>query len=288
MDQRVDSEYPEDVRLAGSTLIRFARSPQEIEVAQKLRYHVFYEEMSAAASAEARATRRDADRYDAHCDHLIIVKTESSGRFALDDGEMVGTYRLLPQTRAAPCGGFYTQGEFDIAPLIARKPDLNFLELGRSCVLKAFRTRAIINLLWQGIWDYVRAHRFDVMFGCASFPGADASSHQPILDYLSRHHAPPPEWHARALSAKFIAMGSDASHRLEARAALRAIPPLIKGYLQLGCYIGDGAVIDRQFNTTDVLIILPVANINPRYFERFGQPDENYAQTSAAASNSRA
>lgn len=240
------------------------------------------------ATAEAKAARLDVDRYDAHCDHLIIIKTDVEERFAVEDGEMVGTYRLLPQERAALCGGFYTQGEFDIAPLIARKPGLNFLELGRSCVLKPYRTRAIINLLWQGIWDYVRANRFDVMFGCASFPGVEPLQHRLILDYLARNHAPPPDWHARALPNTFIAMRSEAKEHLNGRAALKAIPPLIKGYLQLGCYIGDGAVIDRQFDTTDVLIILPVSHINPRYFERFGQPDGDHAQNSAAASNSRA
>jgi L-ornithine Nalpha-acyltransferase len=288
MDQRTDTAYLDDAGATSRTLIRFARSPAEVEVAQKLRYSVFYEEMSALASAEARLTRRDADRYDAHCDHLIIVKTDVSGRFAVDDGEMVGTYRLLPQARAELCGGFYTQGEFDIAPLLARNARLNFLELGRSCVLKSYRTRAIINLLWQGIWDYVRAHQFGVMFGCASFAGAEPSRHRLILDHLARHHAPPQEWHARALPDRYIPMISDADERLDARAALKAIPPLIKGYLQLGCYIGDGAVIDRQFNTTDVLIILPVSQINPRYFERFGQPAKAYPQNSNAASNSRA
>jgi putative hemolysin len=49
---------------------------------------------------------------------------------------------------------------------------------------------------------------------------------------------------------------------------------LIKGYLRLGAYIGDGAVIDHQFGTTDVLIILPVEAIRTRYFAHFGAPDE--------------
>jgi L-ornithine Nalpha-acyltransferase len=274
MDQGLQHVNEPAARLGERFLARFACSPEEIATAQRLRYSVFYEEMDARPTPAARASRRDADGYDEACDHLIVVRAheERPGRFAVADGELVGTYRLLAQDKARSCGGFYTQGEFDIAALTARWPDLNFLELGRSCVLKAYRTRAIINLLWQGIWDHVRANGFDVMFGCASFAGADPARHQRILDYLARHHAPPPEWNARALPEKYAAMASGGAEGLAARQALKAIPPLIKGYLQLGCYIGEGAVVDRQFDTTDVLIILPVANINPRYFERFGQP----------------
>jgi L-ornithine Nalpha-acyltransferase len=261
--------------MAGRYRIRLARTDEEIAVAQKLRYAVFYEEMNARPDPATRASGRDADRYDGVCDHLIIVDEGGSGRFALDDGAMAGTYRLLPQDRSHAAGGFYTASEYDIAPLLARKGELNFLELGRSCVLKDYRTRAIINLLWQGIWDYVRAGRFDVMFGCASFPGADPERHRAALAYLARHHMPPPEWQARALPTLRVAITGDGRETVDARQVARAIPPLIKGYLALGCYIGDGAVIDQQFDTTDVLIILPVANINPRYFERFGQPVEN-------------
>jgi L-ornithine Nalpha-acyltransferase len=272
MDQRISELDAAPQAETQRYHIRFARTADDIKTAQRLRYSVFYEEMGAIATPESRGMELDSDGYDAHCDHLVIVKAHGSGRFAVEDGEMVGTYRLLPQAKAMTCGGFYTQGEFDVDALVRRKPDLNFLELGRSCVLKAFRTRAVINLLWQGIWDYVRANHFDVMFGCASFAGSDPRQHVAILDHLARHHAPTPEWHARAQADRYIEMKSKLAQAPGSRATLKAIPPLIKGYLQLGCYIGEGAVIDRQFNTTDVLIILPVANINPRYFERFGQP----------------
>jgi len=187
---------------------------------------------------------------------------------------MVGTYRLLRQSVAEQNGGFYTQSEFDIAPLLAAKPALKFLELGRSCVLKQYRTKPVVELLWQGIWNYVRHHGMDVMLGCASLEGTDHRVHAPVLDFLARTCAAPPEWRVRAVSEVQIEMNSSAHAPIDGKAALKALPPLIKGYLRLGCFIGDGAVIDRQFNTTDVLIILPVSNINPRYFAHFGQPDE--------------
>jgi L-ornithine Nalpha-acyltransferase len=257
--------------------VRLARDSHEITIAQELRFSVFYEELKANPDAASAQSRRDADRFDDFCDHLIVVRRApraEHGRYEVDDGEMVGTYRLLSQSVAEANGGFYTQGEFDIAPLLATKPALKFLELGRSCVLKPYRTKPVVELLWQGIWNYVRRHRFDVMLGCASLEGSDPGVHAPTLDFLARNCAAPPEWNVRALPGRYVEMKSNAATALDAKSALKALPPLIKGYLRLGCYIGEGAVIDRQFNTTDVLIILPVSSINPRYFAHFGQPNE--------------
>jgi L-ornithine Nalpha-acyltransferase len=257
--------------------VRLTRNAQEVATSQELRFSVFYEELKANPDAASSQSRRDTDRFDAFCDHLIVVRRmakNDAARFGVDDGEMVGTYRLLRQSVAEQNGGFYTQSEFDIAPLLAAKPELKFLELGRSCVLKQYRTKPVVELLWQGIWNYVRHHRLDVMLGCASLEGIDQSVHAATLNFLARNSAAPPEWRVRALPRRYVEMKSEAENLADAKAALKALPPLIKGYLRLGCYIGDGAVIDRQFNTTDVLIILPVSNINPRYFAHFGQPNE--------------
>ncbi len=147
--------------MKGDLAVRLAGGADEIAEAQKLRYRVFYEELNARPDAAAAAARIDADRFDSFCDHLIVT----SGP------DLVGTYRLLRQDVAEANGGFYTQDEFDVAPLLAAHPGLSFLELGRSCVLKPFRTRPVVELLWQGIWNYVRRHRFDVMLGCASLRG---------------------------------------------------------------------------------------------------------------------
>ena len=265
------------LRMRNDLCVRLARSEREVATAQELRFSVFYEELKASPDAAASHSRRDADRFDEFCDHLIVVRRTAGnevGKFSVEDGEMVGTYRLLRQSVAEQNGGFYTQGEFDIAPLLAAKPALKFLELGRSCVLKQYRTKPVVELLWQGIWNYVRHHGMDVMLGCASLEGIDPGVHVSTLDFLARNCAAPPEWRVRAVPHRYIEMKSGSENFIDAKAALKALPPLIKGYLRLGCYIGDGAVTDRQFNTTDVLIILPVSNINPRYFAHFGQPDE--------------
>ncbi len=263
--------------------VRLADGAADVDAAQHLRYRVFYEELEARPDAEALATRRDADRYDAICDHLLVVRKGAAigpDEIRVKDGEVVGTYRLLRQSVAERTVGFYTQGEFDIAPLIARHSALKFLELGRSCVLKSYRTKPVVELLWQGIWNYVRLYDLDVMLGCASLEGTDPSAHAMGLSFMAQNSAAPPEWQVSALPGRKIEMNLLPPAKVDAKRALRILPPLIKGYLRIGCYVGDGAVIDHQFNTIDVLIILPVSAIHPRYFSYFGQPgDDPLAQS---------
>src|SRR4029079_4322269 len=177
--------------------VRLADGAADVDAAQHLRYRVFYEELEARPDAEALAPRRDADRYDPICDHLLVVRKGAAigpDEIRVKDGEIFGTYRLLRQSVAERNGGFYTQGEFDIAPLISRHAGLKFLDLGRSCVLKSYRTKPVVELLWQGIWNYVRLYDLDVMLGCASLEGTDPSVHAIGLSFMAQNSAPPPEW----------------------------------------------------------------------------------------------
>ncbi len=263
----------------GDLEVRLARSWSDVKRAQRLRYHVFYDEMSAQASFATHMRGRDEDPYDSVCDHLLVVDTSADGLNRQDwsrqrKRQVVGTYRVLRQEIAARKIGFYTQSEYDVAPLIASKPNHRFMELGRSCVLKPYRTKRTVELLWHGLWTYVREHKVDVMIGCASFEGTDPDAHAMALSFLHHHARAPEEWRVRAHDHLFMPMDRLPREQVDARAALKAMPPLIKGYLRLGAVVGDGAVIDHQFGTTDVLIILPVERIDPRYFEHFGSPDE--------------
>lgn len=255
-------------------IVRAAGDASEIAAAQHLRYRVFYEELSAQPDEAARLERRDADRFDPICDHLLVIRSPQDGVSAdpvlTGDGELVGTYRLLRQSVARRHFGFYTQDEFDLNPLLTRKSSLDFLELGRSCVLKPFRTKPVVELLWQGIWSYVRLHGLDVMMGCASLEGTDPEIHAEALSFLSYSCASPEEWRVRAQPDRYVDMKRLSPEAVDAKRALKALPPLIKGYLRLGCTIGEGAVIDQQFNTIDVLIMLPVSAIETRYFDKFG------------------
>jgi putative hemolysin len=141
-------------------------------------------------------------------------------------------------------------------------------------VLEPYRGKRAVELLWHGLWTYVRENRIDVMIGCASFGGVDAHAHAMALSFLHHHALAPPAWRCRAHERLYVLMNLIPKSSLDAKAALKAMPPLIKGYLRLGAFVGDGAVIDEQFGTTDVLIILPVEEIDPRYFEHYGAPDE--------------
>jgi putative hemolysin len=257
---------------AGSLEVRLARSDAEIEGAQRLRYRVFFEELGARPTPEVAARKRDSDRFDAHCDHLLVI---DHARGSGADG-VVGTYRLNRRSVAERHGGFYTAGEFDIGPLLSFPGEI--LELGRSCVDAAYRNRSTMQLLWRGIATYVHMHRITVMFGCGSLPGTDPQVHAVPLSYLYYNHLAPAALRARALPGRYVRMDwlkpaevdADAAvKQLDARAALAALPPLIKGYLRLGGLVGDGAVIDPQFNTTDVCIIVVTDRVTEKYFNHY-------------------
>jgi len=258
---------PEEASLGriGALEVRLATSGVDLDHAQSLRYQVFYQEMTAQPDTQTLRTCRDADAFDVICDHLLVLDHDCDGA-----GKVVGTYRLLRQEIAALHRGFYSQGEYDIAPVLAAHPDMRFLELGRSCVLAPYRNKRTVELLWHGIWAYVLRHRIDVMFGCASLPGADPDRLALPLSFL-HHHAPAPEeWRARAWEHLHVPMERLPCEGIDTRAALASLPPLIKGYLRIGAGFGDGAVVDHQFGTTDVLVVLPVSRITARYIAHFG------------------
>ena len=253
----------------GALEVRLAGEKCDIKRAQRLRYRVFYENGTAIADAATLLARRDKDAFDKICDHLLVI--DHAARPSMRGRQpVVGTYRLLRQDVAVRHGGFYTEDEFDIAGLIDRHAGLRFLELGRSCVLPRYRTKRTVELLWHGIWAYVRRHRLDVMIGCASFEGTDPERLALPLSFLHHYARAPEAWRTAAHASRRVEMNRMAKQAINPKAALHELPPLIKGYLRLGAFIGDGAVIDHQFGTTDVLIVMPVSAINARYIEHFG------------------
>lgn len=260
----VPAVIPSTFATSGKLVVRLAESPAEIAAAQALRYRVFYEEMRALPSAEMLRRRQDFDSFDPVCDHLLVVDADRP-----TGEEVVGTYRLIRQEIARTHGGFYSSSEYDLSTLTDNNPGARFLELGRSCVDPAYRSNATIQLLWRGITGYVLAHRIDFMFGCGSLAGVDAEALALPLSYLHHEFLAPPELRVRAHANLYTEMNRMARTDINPRAALRALPPLIKGYLRLGGFVGDGAVVDRQFNTTDVFILVPVSRIADRYQARF-------------------
>ncbi|HTU52390.1 MAG TPA: GNAT family N-acyltransferase [Acetobacteraceae bacterium] len=248
---------------AGNLGVRLAAGAAEIDAVQALRYRVFYEEMRATPSRAAALVRRDRDDFDEVADHLLVIDHD------LGPGPMsvVGTYRLIRREAAARAGRFYTAGEFDIGRLLALPSRL--LELGRSCVDAAHRNRVVMQLLWRGIAAYVFEHRIDLMFGCASLAGTDPDAVAPELTYLYHHHLAPPGLRPRALRGRYVEMRRLDVNRLDRRAAHARLPPLIKGYLRLGSFVGDGAVIDRDFNTIDVAMVVKTDLVTDKYYRHY-------------------
>lgn len=253
---------------------RLARSEREIEAAQAVRFRVFVEEMNATLSPEAMRRRRDVDEWDDISDHLLVLDRSIDGD---PEDQIVGTYRLLRQEVAQQNGGFYSASEFDLDDLLARHPDKRFMELGRSCVLPAYRTKRTVELLWQGNWAYALKHGMNAMFGCGSFPGIHPEQHALALSFLYHHASTRDGWEVAAKPELYRNMDLMPPEAVNARRALLAMPPLIKGYLRLGAMVGSGAVVDRAFNTTDVLILLPIASISDRYINYYGADAGRFA-----------
>lgn len=254
----------------GALEVRLARGKREVRKAQRLRYDVFYKEGGAIPDARTAFTRRDADRFDKYCDHLIVIDHAAQTRRGKIRPKIVGAYRLMRDDMARKAGGFYSESEYDVGPLLVRHAGKRALELGRSCVLAPYRSKRTIELLWRGLLAYVRAHDIDVMFGCASLHGANPLAHAQALSYLA-HYAPAEEaWRVSARDELHTPMRMLARDAFDPRKARDALSPLIKGYLRLGARFGDGAVVDRKFNTTDVFVVMPVAEIDARYLEFFG------------------
>jgi len=245
----------------GTMEIRLADSEAEVRAAQALRWRVFYEEMSANPTPEAAALKLDFDRYDEIADHLIVLDHASGS------ARVVGTYRMIRRQVALAHGGHYSQSEFDIQPLVDYPGE--GLEVGRSCVDAAYRTRGTMQLLWQGIAAYVFRYDISVLFGCASLPGTDPDRLALPLSYLYHYHLAPPAMRVRALPSRYVDMQRMKQDLIDPRLGLSSLPPLIKGYLRLGGFVGEGAVEDAEFSSTDVCMIVPRELIADRYLKHY-------------------
>ena len=247
----------------GNLGVRLATTPEEINAAQALRYQVFYDEMGAEPDATAQLLRLDRDKFDDVADHLLVVDHD------LGEGieNVVGTYRLIREEAAAKAGGFYSESEYDISRL--KQASNRKLELGRSCTAKAYRNRMVMQLLWRGIAAYVFHYDIDLMFGCASLSGTDPDALAEELSYLAQHHTAPTKICPRALPARYVDMRRLPETAVDPKRALMRLPPLVKGYLRLGGWVGDGAVIDRQFNTTDIAIIVQTDMVTEKYYRHY-------------------
>lgn len=252
--------------------VKLAETEGEVAAAQRLRYRVFVEEMGAEASDAERAARREWDRFDTWFDHLLLIDQAVEPADPLD--RVVGAYRLLRDDVARSGPGFYGAAEYDLAPIL--EDGRRSLELGRSCVAKEHRGGPGMHLLWNGLAEYVLTREIEILFGVASFPGADVDRHAEALAYLRSAHLAPEDLRVRAHADHFVSMEFPGIGVIDAKRARGLIPPLIQAYLRLGGWVGEGAYVDRRFNTVDVCVVMDTARMTERYrafYERNRGPE---------------
>lgn len=245
--------------------VRLAENENEIRSAQRLRYHVFYEEMGARANSWKIGERRDADCFDRICDHLLVIDNQVTDEWG--DHRVAGTYRLTRRGALPKRQSFYTESEFDLGAIKSFPGEI--LELSRSCVHPDYRSRAVLDMLWRGLGNYIAAHQIDIMFGCASFPGTDPDRAADALTFLHCNHLAPEALRPHAHPGQYVPMRRRCESAIDKRQALRQMPPLIRGYLGAGAMVGDGAVIDRSFNTVDVCVMVMLGELSASYARRY-------------------
>lgn len=240
--------------------VRLARDALDLKASQRLRYEVFVEELGGTGPLVDHKARLEADEFDPLYDHLVLI---DPSRSADDLAHVVGAYRLLRSDRAAEIGRFYCDAEYDLSAL--RSSGRKLLELGRSCVHPEHRGGAAMLMLWNALADYVLAHQIEILFGVASFHGTDPQALKMPLSWLHHHHLAPEGLRPRALPEHFQRMDLVPEAALDRRQALAEMPNLIKAYLRLGGFVGEGAFIDAPFNTTDVLLLMDTKAMSDKH-----------------------
>lgn len=243
-------------------VLRLARDQRDLRAAQRLRYLVFVQELGANGPQVDHEQQLEADAFDPHFDHLLLIdKRRSADR--LED--VVGAYRLLPSDRLEKVGRYYSESEYDLGPL--KSSGRKLVELGRSCVHPQYRGGTGMFLLWNALASYVLEREIEVLFGVASFHGTDVAALAQSLSYLHTHHLAPEALRVRAWPEHAVDMSLVAAEKLDRKQAMAAMPALIKAYLRLGGSVGEGAFIDRDFNTTDVCLVMDTERMSDRHRE---------------------
>lgn len=246
---------------AGRFTVRLAENDEDVAAAQRLRYRVFVEEMGATPSLEDREIRRERDAYDPYFDHLLLIDNEAKPEDAMDG--VAGVYRLMRGAVAKAGPGFYGESEYDLTKI--RNYPRETVELGRSCVGEDYRGGAAMHLLWTGLGQYVADHEIEIMFGVASFHGNDPGALAAPLSYLHHNHLAPEDLRVRTREEFFVPMDAVPEDEVNRSAALKQIPTLIKAYIRLGGFVGEGAFVDHEFNTVDVCLLMDTTRMVDRY-----------------------
>ena len=223
-----------------------------LKSAQKLRFNSFF-------GNQFRKKKFDQDIYDRFSEHLVVLDNSKFRK------KVIGTYRLLTQEMMPSCYDFYTSSEFDISKL--KKKSINILEVGRSCVDESYRDGRIIKLLWRGLAREIMLRNSELVMGCASFPTIDPNQIIEELSYLQHFHHPPKSFETVPIKSKAPKLKILRKSDLNPKIIFQRLPPLIKAYIRTGAWFGTGCVVDSEFKTIDVCVILKTQNIKNKYLD---------------------
>lgn len=240
--------------------VRLAGSERDLLAAQRLRYEVFVQELGADGALVDHDQRLERDRFDPHYDHLLLIDRREDPASLR---HVVGVYRLLTGEKAQDLGEFYTEAEFDLEPLLGSGRKL--LELGRSCVAQEHRGGTGMYHLWNGLADYVTRRGIEILFGVASFHGTDTAALAQPLSYLHHNHLAPSDIQVRARGPSSAPLDLLPLEQVSRSEAMRLTPALIKAYLRLGGFVGQGAFVDHAFNTVDVCLVMDTERMSARH-----------------------
>ena len=254
------------MRSESSLTVRLAKGENDLTAAKRLRYEVFVEEFGAGGVSVDHENRLESDRFDPWVDHLILVDQK---RNAQEQNHVVGAYRLLRSEVAQLECGYYSSDEYDLSVLTESGRSL--VELGRSCVHRDYRGGIGIFQLWRGLACYVLDNEIEVMFGVASFHGTDVDELGQALTLLHRNHLAPQDMRVKSRPEHYVSMDRVADGTLNQVQAMASVPPLIKAYLRLGGFVGDGAYVDHVFNTVDVCLVMDTTRMSERHRDHYIQ-----------------
>ena len=247
--------------------VRLAANADEIKESQQLRYKVFIEEMGGSVTVHPEGLQLERDEFDDYCYHLLLIdrKNKSEG----SNGKIAAVTRLMPGSDAESGIGFCSAKEYDLGPLMRSRKKC--LELGRTCIDKAYRNGLTLHYLWKGLGSFVSERDIDLLFGLASFPGNDVRKISMGLSFIYNRYLAPQEIRPKALKHGLIDMNLVPETEFDKIKALGQIPSLLKGYMRLGARSGEGAFMDRSLNTIDICIVIDVRQMTEKYRDYYGK-----------------
>ena len=241
--------------------IRFTQNKNELIESQKLRHKVFIEEMGGSKKNLSVVSNLESDKFDEFCRHLIIIDHKNSKQ--LPNGKIIAVTRLMLTKDSKNGIGFYSSQEFNLNPITSTNKEC--LEIGRTCIDHEYRNTLILHYLWIELGSFCSKRGVEILFGVASFSGNNIKKIEMALSHIHNDYLAPPKIRPMALEHGYIKMSIIPKDEINKSNALKQMPSLLKSYLRLGAKVGEGAFVDKEMNTIDILIMIDVSNMTNKY-----------------------